>query len=372
LVNPDIPLTGRVEKLLVMNAALRCFAGEIEPLRARVPDAALRRLAHRLGRERAAGEAWDAALQYGAPLGTVEQLLDFWCDELEPAALEARLGELPLFRTLLHGRSLCFAHARSSKAGVMPLLWLHGYCGSVLETAQLLATLTREFHVVVPSLPGFGLSDTLPEPSLASVAEACAALMASLGYQRYAVHGSDLGAGIASELARLAAPHVAALHVTSLAALPCAEPFELSSLSTGEKSQLASLSELRATWRHAAPESAVERLAVAACQLADSDSALQLGELRELLLCGLSLSLLGQQDFQRSLAEQAQAPCAVRSEVPVCVCSFPLAAPSLRRFAERTHRVVDWQEQERGGELAALEQPQLLLSSLCAWLSRCA
>lgn len=353
-----------------MNAALRCFAADIEPLRARVPDAALRRLAHRLGRARSTGESWDAALQYGAPLGSVERLLDFWCDERMPAALEASLAELPLFHTLLHGRSLCFAHARSSEAGAIPLLWLHGYCGSVIETARLLQALTREFHVVVPSLPGFGLSDTLPEPGLPNVAEACAALMASLGYQRYVVHGSDLGAGIGGLLARLDAPRVAALHVTSLAALPSAEPFELSSLSMDEKSRLASLSELRETFAHAAPESAVERLAVAACQLADSDSAAELAELREPLLCGLSLSLLGEQDFQRSLAEQAQAPCALRSEVPVCLCSFPLATPSLRRFAERAHRVVEWQEQERGGELAALEQPELLLGSLRAWFSR--
>lgn len=353
-----------------MNAALLCSAADIEPLRARVPDAALRRLAHRLGRARSAGESWDAALQYGAPLGAVEQLLGFWCDELMPAALGASLAELPLFHTLLHGSTLCFTHARSSRAGAIPLLWLHGYCGSVLETARLLQALTTEFHVVVPSLPGFGLSDPLPERSLANVAEACAALMARLGYERYVVHGSELGAGIASQLARLDAPRVAALHVTSLPALPSAEPFELSSLSPGEKSRLASLSELRATFAHAAPESAVERLAVAACQLADSDSAAELAELREPLLCGLSLSLLGQRDFQRSLAEQAQAPCAPRSEVPVCVCSFPLATPSLRRFVEQAHRVVDWQEPERGGELAALEQPELLLASLRGWFSR--
>lgn len=349
-----------------MNAAVRCFEGEIEPFRLQVPQAALRRLALRLGRQRAQGEAWEAALQYGAPLDMLEQLLDFWCDEQDFRAI----AELPMFRTAQHGRTLCFAHARSAEAGALPLLWLHGYSSSVAETTSLLASLAREFHVVVPSLPGFGLSDALSEPSLTAVAESCASLMASLGYRRYVVHGSELGSAIATELARLDGPRVAALHVTSLPTLPAVDALELALLRCEEKSQLASLSELRATWAHAAPRSAVERLAWATCQLADCDGVAQLDQLRPALLWGLSLNVLGQRDFQRSLAEQAHAPSAVRCEVPVCVCSFPLAPPSLRRFAERDHRVARWQEQPCGGELAALEQPALLLASLREWFSQ--
>jgi epoxide hydrolase len=348
-----------------MNAAVRCFEGEIEPFRVRVPQAALRRLAVRLGRERARGEAWQAALQYGAPLDVLERLLDFWCDEQD-----LRAGaELPMFRTAQHGRTLCFAHARGAEADALPLLWLHGYSSSVAETTSLLASLRRQFHVVVPSLPGFGLSDALPEPTLTSVAESCASLMASLGYRRYVVHGSELGSALATELARLDAARVAALHVTSLPGLPAADALELALLRGEEKSQLASLTELRETWEHAPPESAVERLAWATCQLADCDGAAQLDELRPALLWGLSLNVLGQPDFQRSLSAQAPAPSAGRCEVPVCVCSFPLAPPSLRRFAERHHRVARWQEQQRGGELAALEQPELLSASLREWFS---
>lgn len=350
-----------------MNARLRCTADEIEPLKVRPPSAALLRLAHRLGRERAFGEAWQAALLYGAPPSLVEHLLDFWCEELELDAVQACLDELPLYRTTWDASILCFAHARSSQSGAVPLLWLHGYSGSVFEAAPLLDTLTQRFHVVVPSLPGFGLSDTLCEPSSSKVAEACAALMASLGYRRYLVHGSDLGAGIAAELARLDPSGVAGLHVTSLVGLPSADPLELAALDSAEKSRLASLSELRATWTHAAPSCAVERLAVAACQLADCEGTPRLEALRARLLCGLSLSLLGQQEFQNSLAEQAHWPRTARSEVPVAVCCFPLAPPSLHRFAERAHRIVAWQEHERGGELAVLEQPAVLLASLGDW-----
>jgi pimeloyl-ACP methyl ester carboxylesterase len=350
-----------------MNARLLCTADEIEPLSVRAPSAALMRLAHRLERERASGEAWHAALLYGAPPSLIEHLLDFWCDELELDAVQACLDELPLYRTSWDARSLCFAHARSSRSGAVPLLWLHGYSGSVFEVAPLLEALSQRFHVVVPSLPGFGLSDTLSEPSSSKVAEACAALMASLGYGRYLVHGSDLGAGIAVELARLDTSGAAGLHVTSLVGLPSAEPGELAALDSADKSRLASLSELRATWTDAAPSGAVERLAVAAWQLADCEGTPRLEALRARLLCGLSLSLLGQHDFQNALSERAHWPCAARSEVPVAVCSFPLAPPSLHRFAERAHRIVAWREHERGGELAALEQPAALLASLGEW-----
>jgi epoxide hydrolase len=379
LANPDIPLTGPVEKLLVMNAALRCSTSEIDRFQLGIPGAALRRLAVRLGRERAVGEAWQAAAEYGAPLGLLEALLEFWCDELDFAALERRLNQTAHFRTTVHGQRLCFMHARAAETSALPLLWLHGYSGSLVEVQRIVAPLTTSagrgaqgaFHVVAPSLPGFGLSDANYEPNLHNVAKSCAELMAQLGYERYAVHGSDLGAAIAVELARLDSSRVAGVHVTALGSLPSAEPFELASLTSDEKSRLASASDLASIWAHAAPETAVERLALATCQLADFEAANELESFRELLLWGLSLSWLGgDREFQRLLAERALSPSTVRSDVPLCLCSFPLAAPTLRRFAERDHRIVDWQEQPRGGDLAALEQPEVLLQSLRAFFSR--
>src|SRR6185369_2135531 len=92
------------------------------------------------------------------------------------------------------------------------------------------------FHVVCPSLPGFGWS--APAPDLRMMAERCAHLMKQLGYSRYGVHGSDLGACVALELAALDAEHVAGVHVTSVPAYPDADPFELSALTCAEKAQL--------------------------------------------------------------------------------------------------------------------------------------
>jgi hypothetical protein len=136
-------------------------------------------------------------------------------------------------------------------------------------------------------------------------------------------------------------------------------------LNADEKSRLLSLHALDALARGQAPPTPVEHLALAACQLSDNDSDTALAELAAELLWGLSYELLrSEPGFRQWLAEQEAAPLVTRSEVPACVCGFPLGRTSLRRFAERTQYLVAWSEQDYGGELAALEQPQVLLRSL--------
>lgn len=354
-----------------MNAAVDRLNTEIQALRLEIPELAWRRLRLSLGRARANGEAWDACIRYGAPLPLVERLLVYWCDELDVRAVEARLDALPLFGWRWGSDELAFIHACSNDAGALPLLWLHGASGSIAEGLHVVEALTTGhdgFHVVCPTLPGRA-SSAAHEGGSASVAAWCADLMATLGYARYAVHGSGVGASIAAELCRLAPDHVVALHVTSLAAFPASEPFELGSLSADEKSRLACLDELHTTCQHVA-RMAVEQLALAACQLADDELETSLEEVAPELLWGLSYEFLrSDPEFRAALAQQQAAPLRTRSEVPTCVCSFPLGRPSLRRFAERAQRVVAWSEHEHGGELALLEQPQALLQSLRALCS---
>jgi pimeloyl-ACP methyl ester carboxylesterase len=353
-----------------MNAALDCVTAEITgPIGARLPELAWRRLRLSLRRARANGEAWDACIRYGAPLPAVERLLDYWCDELDCRAVEARLNALPLFEWRAAGDELAFIHARAPDDAALPLLWLHGASGSLAEGLCVVAGLTTParqgdaFHVVCPSLPGRAAASAATDGALASVAARYASLMATLGYDRYAVHGSGLGARVAAELCRLDAPHVVALHVTSLGALP--SPDELVDLNTDEKSRLLSLHAFDAISRQPDPPTPVEQLALAACQLADGDGDASLVELAAELLWGLSYDILRcQPEFRQQLAQQEAVPIVTRSEVPASVCSFPLGRASLRRFVERAQRVVAWSEQDYGGELAALEQPQVLLGSL--------
>jgi pimeloyl-ACP methyl ester carboxylesterase len=344
-----------------------------EPFRFGIPDAAWRRLRLRLGRGVATGEPLDVALAYGVDPDELSQLADYWLNYFDPE--RQPLNDLPWFTTGEGEPSFCFVHARSPETSAAPLLLLHGYCGSVSEFQGLLPALSDPrahgedgqvaFQVVCPALPGFGLS--APVASARMAAEACSALMARLGYTRYWVQGSDLGANIALELGALDSQHVAGLWLTSVPAYPSEDPLELTALSSHEKSQLARLDELHAELHYHLPESPLEALAFA---LSGLDVAVPAeSSVRDSLLQGLTLSWsLGNLEARNALYRASRLAPSPSSSVPVSVHAFPLDAPNLRRFAEREQRIVEWTEHARGGRMPGLEQPQALLQSLRAWL----
>jgi pimeloyl-ACP methyl ester carboxylesterase len=353
-----------------MNADIR-RSSEIEPYRLRVPEVALGRLRLRLGRGTTTGETLAASLAYHAPFDELCELVDYWCTDFE---LERQaLLELPCFSSQIAERDVCFVHARSRESFAMPLLLLHGYSGSLAEFESIIEPLTAggakaAFHVVCPSLPGFGLSRGAPH--VRALAEANAELMARLGYTRYLVHGSDLGANIALELAAVDSAHVAGLHVTALPAFPGETPEELASLTRTEKSQLALLTEFHERLAFQLPRSPIEQLAFALVGLDDSAAAGPKTAWRDSLLTGLTLAWTGgSSSFRNRLYRDSRLARAPASGVPVAVHSYPLDAPSLRRFAERQHRVVEWIEHVSGGCLPALEQPEQLVESLRAFFA---
>jgi pimeloyl-ACP methyl ester carboxylesterase len=356
-----------------MNAEVRRLNAVLEPLRLELPDAALRRLRLRLGRALSTGEALEVGLAYGVDPDELGRLVEYWRNDFE---LERQsLAEPRCFcLSSADDDELCFTHARSPEAWAMPLLLLHGYSGQLLEFRAIVpalcdprahgATPGVAFHVVCPSLPGFGWS--APAPDLRAMAERCALLMKQLGYSRYAVHGSDLGACVALELAALDAEHVVGVHVTSVPAYPDEDPFELSLLTGPEKSQLSELTWLRERLAFLLPESPVEALALAVSGLAEDSSGWLQPLLTQLTLTWAVGTPHAANDVQRRQRFAAARP----STAPTAVHAFPCDAPSLRRFAERGHRVVEWHEHERGGAMPALEQPGLLLRSLREFFER--
>jgi pimeloyl-ACP methyl ester carboxylesterase len=184
------------------------------------------------------------------------------------------------------------------------------------------------------------------------------------------VHGNDLGANIALELAALEPRHVAGLSVTSVPAYPSEDPFELAALTSQEKSQLSRLAELHGELQYQLPESPLEALAFALSGLEAPDP-FENGAWCDALLAGLSLSwALSDFEARNALHRASRLTAAPSSTVPVCVHDFPLDAPSLRRFAERQQRIVAWSEHPHGGAMPGLEQPQALLHSLRAWLRK--
>jgi epoxide hydrolase len=200
---------------------------EIRPFRIEIPQADLDDLADRLGRTRWPDELPDVGWSRGVPLGYLKELTEYWQNEYDWHQWEARLNGFPQFTTEIDGQNIHFLHVRSPEPGALPLIISHGYPSSVVEFLSIVGPLTDPvshggdatdaFHVVAPSIPGFGFSTPVGEPGweMARTARAYAELMNRLGYERYGAQGGDVGAGIVGMLAGLDGDHVAAVHTNS-------------------------------------------------------------------------------------------------------------------------------------------------------------
>jgi hypothetical protein len=189
-----------------------------------VPDSVLADLEARLALTRLPDAGPGKPWEYGTDRAYLEELLAYWRDGFDWRAQERALNELDQFVTTIDGVDVHFVHARSPNPAAMPLLLTHGWPGSFVEFVDLIGPLTDPaahggdpadaFHVVVPSLPGFGFSGKPTEPGWGpeKMADALAALMERLGYERYGLQGGDWGAIIGRWLAGNHAEHVIGLH----------------------------------------------------------------------------------------------------------------------------------------------------------------
>lgn len=197
----------------------------IVPFRIQVPDGVLADLRARLARVRFADEFPDVGWDYGTNRAYLESLVTYWRTRYDWRAQERRLNRFPQFKTNIGGLDIHFVHQRSPVAGAIPLLLLNGWPSSIVEYDKVIEPLANPashggraedaFHVVVPSMPGYGFSDKPRERGYnpERMAQVWAALMARLGYDRYVVHGSDWGVSVASYLALNDAAHIRGLHL---------------------------------------------------------------------------------------------------------------------------------------------------------------
>ena len=200
---------------------------EIRSFRIEVPQADLDDLSDRLARTRFPEAAPGAGWTRGVPPAYLEDLADYWADGFDWRRQEARLNGVPQFTTEIDGQTIHFLHARSPEPGALPLIISHGYPSSVVEFLEIIGPLTDPvahggeatdaFHVVAPSIPGFGFSTPVREAGweMARTARAYAGLMRRLGYGRYGAQGGDVGAGIVGMLAGLEGDRVAGVHTNS-------------------------------------------------------------------------------------------------------------------------------------------------------------
>jgi pimeloyl-ACP methyl ester carboxylesterase len=164
----------------------------------------------------------------GVQLAVARALASYWLDEYDFGRLEERLNELPQFVTQIDGADIHFIHVRSSHEDALPLIMTHGWPGSVIELLDCVGPLTEPtghggsgedaFHLVLPSLPGYGLSGEPVELGwdLGRTARAWAELMRRLGYGRYVAQGGDVGAGVTDAMARQAPEGLVGVHTNLL------------------------------------------------------------------------------------------------------------------------------------------------------------
>jgi epoxide hydrolase len=372
---------------------------EMRPFRIAVPQAELDDLGERLARTRWPDELPGVGWSRGVPLGHLQELAAYWRGGYDWRAQEARLNELPQCTTTVDGQVIHFVHARSPEPGALPLLVTHGYPSSVVEFLEVIGPLTDPrahggdpadaFHVVAPSVPGFGFSTPVRQPGweVARTAGAFAELMRRLGYQRYGAHGGDIGAGVAGILGATRADQVVGTHTTSdargvaLAGVYFPLPDDLAEADRARveerqrrwaeaKGYLDIQSTRPQTLAYALTDSPVGQLAWIAEKFEEwTEEAVD----RDLLLTNVSVYWFtrGGASAARFIYEGAHAGPDWGSPPTTPPAPQGLALfggdDLLRRVMDPEHKLAHWSEFDRGGHFPALEVPELLVGDVRAF-----
>jgi len=200
------------------------------PFRVDVPEAELTALRSRINATRWPPRETVPDRSQGVQLATLRELARYWADDYDWRKCEARLNALPQFSTEIDGVEIHFIHARSRHENALPLIMTHGWPGSVIELLETVGPLTDPtahggspddaFHLVLPSLPGYGFSGQPTELGWESgrIARAWAELMKRLGYTRYVAQGGDVGADVTDAMGRQAPEGLLGIHVNLLTA----------------------------------------------------------------------------------------------------------------------------------------------------------
>jgi pimeloyl-ACP methyl ester carboxylesterase len=365
----------------------------IERFEIHVDDAVLEDLRERLALTRfpdqIEGTGWDC----GIPVDYVRELVAYWRDAYDWRAQEARLNELPHFRTRIDGQSIHFVHARSARADALPLLLIHGWPGSIAEFLDVVPRLTQPeahggrasdaFHVIAPSLPGYGFSEPTRTRGwdVLRIARAFIELMRRLGYARYGAQGGDWGAQIATRIGSLDPGRCAAIHLNMPIAGPPGAPLPLSD---EEKADLAAMARFQSEESGYAQEQGTKPQTLGMA-LNDSPAGLlawivekfrswsdcgghpENSFSRDQLITNAMLYWVTQtitssaRLYWESRKSGAWTAAAEFVPVPTGVARYPkeeiLRPP--RAWVERQYNLTHWAVLPRGGHFAAMEQPEL-------------
>lgn len=365
----------------------------IEPFEVRIPETAVADLRARLRGTRWPEPATVDDWEQGVPLEFARELCRHWAEDYD-FGLAGRVNAFPNFKTTVDGLGIHFLHVRSPEPDAIPLVLTHGWPGSVIEFLDVLGPLTDPrayggdpadaFHVVAPSLPGFGWSDTPSATgwTVERIARAWDELMGRLGYERYAAQGGDWGSGVTNMLAKVVPERLIAVHV-NMAGVVYDEAV-LGEPTLAEKKTIDDLERFRAVGSAYAQQQATRPQTVGygltdspAAQAAwiaekfwewtDNDgspeSALSWQQMLDAIsvywftATAASSARIYWENKERDVSEVA---------VPSGISIFPreIIRPS-RRWAELRYTDLRWYEElAKGGHFAAFEQPEVFVGQL--------
>ena len=375
---------------------------DVVPFAIKVSDEELADLRTRLGRMRWPDELPGAGWDYGTNLSYLKELVAYWRTEFDWRVQERLLNALPHFRTTIDGQGIHFIQVRSTARGAIPIILTHGWPSTFFELLNLVPLLTNPtscgaepadaFDVVIPSLPGFGFSDPPRRRGFTSMdtAELWMKLMTGvLGYDRFAAHGGDVGAGVTSRLGLRFPERLIGLHLTAVLRpeIGADDP----PLTEAERAYV----QLNDRWEYdengyghqqgTRPQTLAYGLNDSPVGLAawivekyrawsDCGGEVEWRFTRDQLLTNITMYWMTQtiNSSMRHYYEQRHAPSpfprGTRVRVPtgVCLTVEPVdRAP--REWAERTYDIRRYTLMPRGGHFAAMEEPELLAEDIRAF-----
>jgi pimeloyl-ACP methyl ester carboxylesterase len=360
---------------------------EVIPFRIAVSDDDLddlrQRLRHTRWPERECVDDWNQ----GIPLDYTRELAAYWADGYDWRAREAALNRFDQFTTEIDGLDIHFIHQRSPHDDALPLIITHGWPGSIVEFHKVIEPLTGTFHVVCPSLPGYGFSGkpTRTGWGVGKVAEVWETLMTRLGYDRYGAQGGDWGAAVTTMIGRNGG-NCAAIHTN----MPIARPASLENLTEEEQQALAGLAYYQ-QWDSGYSKQQSTRPQTLGYGLVDSpvgqmawivekfwawmdcdgnpENVLTKDELLDNVMMywatasGASSARMYWESFNFFDSKG-------RVELPTGVASFPKEIiRSPRKWCEGAYNITHWTTMPRGGHFAAFEQPELFVDDVRAFFA---
>jgi epoxide hydrolase len=363
---------------------------DIHPFRIEISQDALDDLHERLVRTRFAAPAPDDDWAFGTPVSYLRETVAYWRDSFDWRTQEERMNRFPHYRTEIDGQPIHFVHVRSAEADATPLLLTHTYPGSFADFLDMIEPLTDPiahggraedaFHVVIPSIPGFGFSTpVVGRWTLERVAQTWDTLMRGLGYDSYGAHGSDAGAIVSRELAILDPDGFLGAHVLQLFSFPSGDPAEMAALSEKDQAALAFLGWFQTVGGYNVMNGSRPQTVAAALsdspvgQLAWNELFENFGNgtslmsrddiLTQVSLYWLTNTSAGAVRYHYETARSGAEP--VVNHGPIGLAMFADDFQSIRPFAERDNtNIVHWAEYDRGGHFASMEVPDLVVGDL--------